>query len=200
MIQSLSELRTLYAEPAGRTLKKQLTCLEKHSKRFIELTPFLIIASAGRGGRTDASPRGGDPGFVKVLDDTTLLIPDSPGNNRLDTFENILETGQVGLIFLIPGVDETLRINGGARLNDDEALRQRCADARRIPKLVIEVTVIELYLHCAKALMRSSLWDPAKHVARSSLPTMGRMINDQIGDTGPVESQEQMIERYRSTL
>jgi PPOX class probable FMN-dependent enzyme len=200
MIHSLSELRTLYPEASGRSLKKQLIQLEKHSKRFIELTPFLMIASANRAGRMDASPRGGEPGFVKVLDDRTLAIPDSPGNNRLDTLTNILETGQVGLIFLIPGVDETLRINGSARLNDDEALRQRCADARRVPKLVIEVTVLELYLHCAKALMRSSLWDPATRLERSSLPTMGRMLADQIGEAGPAESQEDMVARYREAL
>jgi uncharacterized protein len=200
MIHTLSELRALYSEASGRSVTKQLAHLEKHSKRFIELTPFLMIASANGAGRMDASPRGGEPGFVKVLDDKTLAIPDSPGNNRLDTLTNILETGQVGLIFLIPGVDETLRINGSARLNDDEALRQRCADARRVPKLVIEVTVIELYLHCAKALMRSSLWDPTKRLERSCLPTIGRMLADQIGETGPVESQEAMLERYRDAL
>jgi len=148
----------------------------------------------------DASPRGGAPGFVKVHGDNTILIPDSPGNNRLDSLANIVETGKVGLIFLIPGVDETLRINGAARLNDTEAVRNHCADERRIPKLVIEVAIAELYLHCAKALMRSSLWDPARHIQRDALPTLGRMIGDQIGYAGTLETQEQMVERYKRDL
>jgi PPOX class probable FMN-dependent enzyme len=199
MIESLAALRQLYAPPGERAVKKQIATLEQHSKRFIELSPFLVIASASRAGHMDASPRGGEPGFVKVLDDGTIGIPDSPGNNRLDTLSNILETGQVGLIFLIPGVDETLRVNGMARLNDNEGLRQRCADARRTPKLVIEVQVRELYLHCAKAFMRSSLWETPRPAERP-VPTIARMIGEQIGYAGPMESQEQMLERYRKDL
>jgi PPOX class probable FMN-dependent enzyme len=126
MIESTEALRQLYSLPGERTLLKQIATLEKHSKRFIELSPFLVIASTNREGIMDASPRGGDPGFVKVRDDRTVLIPDSPGNNRLDTLTNIIATGQVGLIFFIPGVDETLRINGAAHLNDDETVRQQC--------------------------------------------------------------------------
>jgi uncharacterized protein len=200
MIASLTELRAQYAAPGERALKKQLSQLEKHSKRFIELSPFLVIASTGKQGLPDASPRGGDPGFVKVLDDKTIAIPDSPGNNRLDTLTNILETHQVALIFFIPGVDETLRINGPARINDDESLRQQCSDARRIPKLVIEVTICELYLHCAKALMRSALWDPTKHIERTTIPTIARMVSDQIGYTCWTETQEQLVARYQKEL
>jgi PPOX class probable FMN-dependent enzyme len=199
MIESLAALRQLYPPPGGRAVKKRISLLEKHSKRFIELSPFLVIASTSRAGHMDASPRGGEPGFVKVLDDRTLAIPDSPGNNRLDTLENILETRQVGLIFFIPGVDETLRVNGGARLNDGDELRQQCADAKRMPKVVIEVAVRELYLHCAKALMRSSLWSAPQHTERP-IPTILRMVSDQIGYTGPLETQEQMLERYRKDL
>jgi uncharacterized protein len=200
MIESLQALRELYSPPSAKALQKQLAMLEKHSKRFIELAPFLVIASSNKGGVMDASPRGGDPGFVKVYDDHTILIPDSPGNNRLDTLSNILETHQVGVIFFIPGVDETLRINGSARLNDDEALRNQCADTRRVPKLVIEVSVDELYLHCAKALMRSALWDASRKIARTELPSIARMVSDQIGYSGPVESQEAMLERYSRDL
>jgi PPOX class probable FMN-dependent enzyme len=200
MIESIEALRQLYSPPGGRALQKQLTTLEKHSKRFIELAPFLVIASANRDGIMDASPRGGDPGFIKVQDDHTILIPDSPGNNRLDSLSNILDTGQVGLIFFIPGVDETLRINGAAVLNDDPALRQQCADTKRVPKLVIQVTVAELYLHCAKALMRSALWATESRIVRSEIPSIARMVSDQIGYTGEVESQEQMVQRYAKDL
>jgi PPOX class probable FMN-dependent enzyme len=200
MIESTEALRQLYSLPGERTLLKQIATLEKHSKRFIELSPFLVIASTNREGIMDASPRGGDPGFVKVRDDRTVLIPDSPGNNRLDTLTNIIATGQVGLIFFIPGVDETLRINGAAHLNDDETVRQQCADTKRIPKLVIQVSVDQLYLHCAKALMRSALWNPERHRVRSELPSIARMVSDQIGYLGEVESQEQMMQRYAKDL
>ena len=152
----------------------------------------------------DASPRGGDPGFVKAVDAGTLLIPDAPGNNRLDTLENIIQTGSIGLLFLMPGVDETLRVNGRAVLSTDPAARERCADARRVPTLVIRVTVQASYLHCAKALMRSALWDASRHVERSVMPSMGEMLRDQIGERmSPdtvFETQAQMLERYRQTL
>ena len=152
----------------------------------------------------DASPRGGDPGFVKVVDAGTLLIPDAPGNNRLDTLENIIQTGSIGLLFLMPGVDETLRVNGRAVLSTDPAARERCADARRVPALVIRVAVQASYLHCARALMRSALWDASRHVERSIMPSMGEMLRDQIGDRmSPdtvFENQAQALERYRQTL
>src|SRR5262245_28384041 len=142
-------LHALYAAPRERALKKQLTAIDVHARRFIELSPFLVLASAGTGG-IDASPRGGAPGFVRVVDARTLWIPDSPGNNRIDSLDNIVERGDVGLLFMIPGVDETLRINGRATLTTDAATLARCADARRTPKLVIRVDVREVYLHCAK--------------------------------------------------
>jgi PPOX class probable FMN-dependent enzyme len=200
MIESNDALRTIYAAPAERTLLKQITALEQHSKRFIGLAPFLVIASANRQGTMDASPRGGEPGFVKIRDDKTILIPDSPGNNRLDTLTNIIDTGRVGLIFFIPGVDETLRINGTACLDDTESVRQQCADIKRVPKLVIQVTIDELYIHCAKALMRSALWDPERRIERNTLPSIARMVSDQIGYTGPVETQEQIVQRYATDL
>jgi PPOX class probable FMN-dependent enzyme len=137
---------------------------------------------------------------VRVHDDQTLLIPDSPGNNRLDSFENILSSGRVGLLFLVPGVDETLRVNGNAALVDDAATLGLFASASRPPKSVIRVTVLEAYLHCAKALMRSRLWDPASRVERSTLPSMGEMLRDQAGSTGPAETQAEMVERYKAQL
>ena len=203
-ITTLEALRALYDPVRERSAKKELPQLDVHATRFIGLSPLVVLSSAGANGALDASPRGGEPGFVKVLDPQTLLIPDAPGNNRLDTLENIVQTGQIGLLFLVPGMDETLRVNGSALLTTDEADRERSADARRVPKLVIRVTVRASYLHCAKALMRSALWDASRQVERSVMPSMGEMLRDQIGERmsveAPVETQEQMLERYRQTL
>jgi uncharacterized protein len=200
MIDSLAALRSLYSPAKERSVQKQLDRLDKHCRRFVELSPFVVLSSAGEDGRCDASPRGGEPGFVQVPDDKTLLIPDAPGNNRLDTLENIISAGGIGLLFLVPGVDETLRVNGRARLLDDVGLLKSFANEKRTPKLVIEVKVEDAYLHCAKALMRSRLWDPASKVERSTLPSMGEMLRDQIGVTGPAETQAQMVERYKADL
>jgi len=199
MIDDLAALRTMYAGPTPRAINKQLDRLDPHCARFIALSPFVVVASGGDQS-LDASPRGGDPGFVKVLNERTLLIPDAPGNNRLDTFTNILASGRVGLLFLIPGVDETLRVNGAARLSDSDALIQCFANEKRVPKLVVEVTVAEVYLHCAKALMRSKLWHPDHRVERSVLPTAGQMISEQTGIVVPLETQEQMAARYAKDL
>jgi PPOX class probable FMN-dependent enzyme len=199
-ITSVDALRALYATPGERAVKKQLSSLDRHCRRFIELSPLLVLATAGATGTMDASPRGGVPGFIKVRDERTLLVPDAPGNNRLDSLENILATGRVGLLFLVPGVDETLRVNGSAVLSqaaDDLAL---CTDDRRVPKVVVRVTVQEAYLHCAKALMRSRLWSPESHVDRSLLPTLGQMIHDQTGIQVPAETQEEMVKRYGPDL
>lgn len=199
-IDSLDELAALYGEPSPRAMRKQLSTLETHSLRFIELTPFVVVATSGASGMPDASPRGGAPGFIKPWDERTLLIPDSPGNNRLDSMRNIVETGKAGLLFMIPGVDETLRINGAAYLSRDPAHLAALRDDKRAPKLAIVVSTDEIYLHCPKAFMRSRLWDAAAQVKRSVLPTLGEMVRDQSGMDGPVETQEQMIERYKAAL
>ena len=200
MIESKDALRKLYAPAKGRSLSKQLTRLDRHCLRYIELSPFLVLASSNEADHCDASPRGGEPGFVKAPDAHTLLIPDAPGNNRLDTLENIIATGRLGLLFLIPGVDETLRVNGRARLSDEDSLLGHFKNEKRFPKLVIEVKVEDAYLHCAKALMRSKLWDEKRKVERAVLPTMGQMLNDQTGVRAPAETQEQMVERYKADL
>ncbi len=199
-IDRVDQLRTLYPMPKERALRKQLAALDVHCRRFIGLSPFVVVASTDRSGGMDASPRGGAPGFVRVDDDRTLLIPDAPGNNRLDTLENIVATGRIGLLFMVPGVDETLRVNGSARLSAAPDLLARCADEKRQPKLVIVATVQQAYLHCAKALMRSTLWDPGTRIDRAQLPTMGAMIADQLGAEGPVESQQEMLARYAADL
>ena len=203
-ISTLPALRELFSPVNPRSALKELSLLDVHAKRFINLSPFVVMSSYGADGRADTSPRGGDAGFVKVVDSGTLLIADSPGNNRLDSLENIIATGQVGLLFMVPGVDETLRVNGTAVLSTDESERKLCEDSRRIPKLAIRVSVHASYLHCARALMRSDLWNPDKHLDRSQLPSMGEMMHDQLVgkisvDTA-VETQAQMLERYRQTL
>ncbi len=199
-ITTLAALRSLYLPARERSVKKQLNHIDAHCAKFIALAPLVVVSSSGANGTLDASPRGGTPGFVQVQGTNTLLIPDAPGNNRLDTLENIVQTGQVGLLFLVPGVDETLRVNGTAVLSTAEADLQACADAKRTPKLVIRVTVQAAYLHCAKALMRSHLWDATRHVSRDVMPSMGEMMKDQIGGDIPCETQAEMLARYATDL
>ena len=200
LIDTVERLRSLYLAPRDRALKKQLCVLDEHCRRFIQLSPFVIVASASAAQMVDASPRGGAPGFVKTLNEGTLLIPDAPGNNRLDTLENIIATGKIGLLFMVPGVDETLRVNGAAHLSCSEEHIEVFSGEKRRPKLVIEVRVAEAYLHCAKALMRSGLWQVSSQVSRSVLPTMGQMINDQTGIETPAETREEMLARYAPDL
>ncbi|WP_326539353.1 pyridoxamine 5'-phosphate oxidase family protein [Pseudorhodoferax sp.] len=201
MIQTLEQLRGLYAAPGERAMRKQMDRIDPHAARFIALSPFCVVASGGvHGGLLDASPRGGAAGFVKPADDRTLLLPDSGGNNRLDTLENLLVDPRVALIFLVPNVDETLRVNGRARLRDEPEFLDRFVEERQRPKLVIEVQVQEVYLHCAKAFMRSALWKPGTWPERAALPSMNQMIHDQIGAAAPSETQEQMLARYREQL
>lgn len=199
MIDDPQRLRALYPATGERALRKQMAVLDRHALNFIALSPFVVLSSADAQGHQDASPRGGAPGFVHAADAQRLWIPDAPGNHRLDSLSNIVATGRIGLLFLIPGVDETLRVNGRARLRDEaDRLAPFAADAR--VRLVIEVEVEEVYLHCAKALMRSRLWSDAARVERSVLPSMGQMISDQTGGGMPVESQAQMVARYAKDL
>jgi PPOX class probable FMN-dependent enzyme len=203
-ITTLPALRQLYGPARERSLKKEIPSLDAHAVQFIGLSPFVVLASSDADGHMDASPRGGEPGFVKVLDAQTLLVPDAPGNNRLDTLENIIVTGRLGTLFMVPGFDETLRVNGRAVLSTDPADLALCADARRTPALVIRLTVESVYLHCAKAFMRSRLWDTSRHNDRAQMPSMSEMMRDQIsafrGEEIEVESQAQMLERYRQSL
>lgn len=198
MITSEEQLRQLYAMPAERALLKQQVDLDRHCLRFIALSPFCVIATGGNAGSLmDASPRGGAPGFVKAPDPRTLMIPDAGGNNRLDSLSNLLRDPRVGLLFMVPGINETLRVNGTAKLRDEGHYTALFAGPHFHPKLVIEVQVQEAYLHCAKALMRSLLWQAEAQVARNVLPTMNQMIHAQIGMGAPTETQEQMEHRYR---
>ena len=203
-ITTLEALRTLYGPARERSLKKEIPSLDAHAVQFIGLSPLVVLASSSADGHMDASPRGGEPGFVKVLDAQTILVPDAPGNNRLDTLENIVATGRVGTLFMVPGFDESLRVNGRAVLSTDPADLALCADARRTPVLAIRVTVESVYLHCGKALMRSQLWDASRRAERAQMPSMGEMLRDQIrafkGEEIEAETQAQMLERYRQSL
>ena len=199
-ISSIEDLRALYKPPMERAVQKELKHLDRHHKRFVALSPFLAISSTGADGRGDVSPRGEHPGFVHALDDHRLAIPDRPGNNRLDTISNIVANPSVGLMFMIPGVNEILRVNGEAELRDDDDLKSRFVVHDKPPKLVILVNVKEAYLHCPKALMRSALWEERTKVARTVLPSLNEMIAEQTGSTAPVESQDVALARYKSQL
>jgi hypothetical protein len=175
VISSEAALRARYRAPSELAIKKQLDHLDGNCRRFIALSPFLCLATAGEKG-TDNSPRGDAPGFVEVLDDRTLLIPDRPGNNRLDSLANIVRNPQVGLLFLIPGVTETLRVNGRARIITTPEILERFAVDGRTPATTILVETQEVFLHCSKALIRSRLWQEDARVDRKVLPSLGRMI------------------------
>jgi uncharacterized protein len=199
-ISSIQALRSLYSQPQPRAVQKQISTLDLYSRRFVELSPFVLLATSSAQHDMDASPRGGAPGFVKVAADGSLLIPDAPGNNRLDSLENIIATGRAGLLFLIPGFDETLRVNGLATLSLDAAHISLCSTEKRTPKLVIQVTVQAAYLHCAKAFMRSRLWAADAQVERTRLPSAAQMISDQTGINVAPETPADMARRYAPDL
>lgn len=199
-IETERELRAMYAPTKERAIKKQLPRLDQHCRNFLALARFVVLSTCDAQGNMDASPRGGEAGFVKVIDDNTVIVPDWSGNNRLDTFANILQSGRIGAIFLVPGVDEALRINGAASLRNDEAFTSCCEVNGRFPKLVVHIAVKEAYLHCAKAIMRAQLWLPEAKVERTVLPTMNEMLRDQIGQTEAAEPQAQMVARHQTEL
>ena len=198
-INDKDALRRAYKTPHPRSVAKEIRRLDRHCRWFLELSPLLVLATSGEGGG-DVSPRGGPPGFVKAIDDWRLVIPDFPGNNRLDSLENVLENGRVGLLFLVPGVDETLRVNGRATIDIDPELRTLGTVDGKLPIAVIRVAVEQAYLHCGKALMRSALWDATRHVDRATLPSIGEMIKDQVNWEGKAETQAEMLVRYKETL
>ena len=178
-VTSREELRSAFDATHDVAIRKELSSIDEHARRFIEKSPFLIIGSQDASGNADVSPKGDQSGFVKCLDNTTLAIPDRPGNNRLDTWENIIENPGVGLIFIIPGMNETLRINGEARLTIDAALCSKMQVNNRPAKAVLIVKVRQVYLHCAKAFIRSGLWSHDTWAPRSDMPSLGQMLKDQ---------------------
>ena len=199
-IQTIEALRVLYPKVKARSVQKQLAELDVHIRKFISKSPFLVIATYGPNGLGDCSPRGGEPGFVTVENNRLLLLPDWPGNNRLDSFTNIIQNSGIGLLFLIPGVNETLRINGTAMISVEEKLLERFITNGKLPKSILCIEVVEAYLHCAKALMRAKLWDDTYKINRTEFPTMGQMLRDQIGLLDKPETQSEMETRYLDAL
>jgi PPOX class probable FMN-dependent enzyme len=199
-IETPMDLRTVYREPSANAVRKQLDYLDKHARHFISLSPFLIMATADANGRSDASPKGDPPGFVKVIDRKRLAIPDRPGNNRLDSLSNLVANPYVGLIFMIPGFDETLRVNGRATVSTESDILDALAHAGKPPRSAILVDVEEVYLHCAKALIRSKLWAGESRVDRKVMPTLGQIIADQVAGLDAVETDAYIDANYRTEL
>jgi uncharacterized protein len=185
-----ASLRTLHHPPMRRATDKVLRGLDQHCRRIISLSPFCVVATQGPNG-ADISPRGDSAGFERVLDELTLLVPDRVGNNRLDTMTNLLVNPRIGLLFLVPGMNETLRINGTARITDDVRLLAPSAVNDRSPKVGLIVAIEEALLHCAKALIRSALWDGRRHIDRSSLPTYAQMLLDHVKGLTHEENERQ---------
>ncbi len=179
-LKSREELRGHYRAASEGSLRKEMKSLDRHARAFLEKSPFVVIGTSDRKGHGDVTPKGDRPGFVVVLDERTIAIPDRPGNNRLDTLENLLVDPTIGLLFLIPGMDETLRINGTARITVDDDLRERLAVDGKLPTSVIVVSIGSVYMHCAKAFMRSALWKPASWPNRKEMPTLGQILKDQL--------------------
>jgi PPOX class probable FMN-dependent enzyme len=175
LVRDEAELAALYGPALERSVRKQIDHLDGYCRDFIAASPMVIVGTQA-GGTADNSPRGDVPGFVKVADDYTLLIPDRRGNNRLDTLRNIVRNPAIGLLFLIPGVNETFRVNGEAVLSRDPALTGQFSMQGKLPRIVIAVTVKEAYIHCSRALVRADLWNPAKHAAPNTVPSMGTVL------------------------
>jgi PPOX class probable FMN-dependent enzyme len=174
------DLRAVYSPPGRGAVAKDIGRIDEHFRRFIALSPFLCLGTAGPDGSCDVTPRGGEPGFVHVLDDTHLAMPDRPGNNRLDSLGNITAHPGVGLLFFVPGFEDLLRVNGTAVTTTDEALVRRFTVEGRPPRSVMVIEVHEAYLHCPKAVRRAGLWKPEVQVDRATYPTAGQVYRDQI--------------------
>lgn len=200
-IETREQLRQHYKAPGDLPLRKELKALDPHCRNFIAKSPFVLIGSSDGNGHGDVTPKGDRPGFVAVLDDNTLAIPDRPGNNRLDTLENVIANPAVGLLFLIPGMNETLRVNGTARITADEALRLELAVDGKSPASVMIVTVNACYMHCAKAFLRSALWNPEAWPPRAAMPTLGEIMKDQLAlAEQAAEADRRLEEAYRKTM
>jgi hypothetical protein len=200
VVRTEAELRALMGGPvAPPVVEKTLSSLDRHCVAFIGRAPFLLIASGDSGGRMDISPKGDAPGFVKVLDKTTLAIPDRPGNQRFDTFRNLFESPRVGLIFLVPGKRETLRVSGRAEVVRDADLLETLAANGKTPALALAVHVEEAFFHCAKCMIRSHLWLPERWPSLKGLPTLAETMKDAASVPVPVEVLEGIIQEDEET-
>jgi PPOX class probable FMN-dependent enzyme len=192
-VTSAEDLRQILGKPSENAVRKQLAALDVHCRAFIARSPFLVLSTSSAAGVCDASPKGDVPGFVLVLDERTLVIPDRPGNRRADSLLNIVDNPHVGLLFVIPGMPETLRVNGSASIIRDPRLLECMAVEGKRPQLGILVQVQECYLHCAKAFLRSKLWDPERYMPRSEMPSLAKMIQDQIRPAGRSDAEHERI-------
>jgi uncharacterized protein len=195
-----AELRAQFGPVGPLAAHKVLDHIDGYGRRFIALSPFLVLASADAAGHVDASPRGDAPGFVAVPDARTLVIPDRRGNNRIDTFLNVLERPEIGLIFLVPGINETLRVNGTAAITQDPALLEPLRAQGKVPAAGLVVRVREAFFHCGKAMIRSALWDPARHVERSTFPSLGRILAEQTAVAEVADAEATIADGYRTRL
>lgn len=198
-ITDVATLERLYGKPAGAAVAKEIDYVHPHYRRMIAASPFVVVATNGPGG-VDASPRGDAPGFVAVEDEKTLLLPDRPGNNRIDSLRNILADPHVALLFLIPGIGETLRVNGRAAISVDPALLARFEVNEKLPRSVLVISVDTVFFQCSRAIFRSRLWDPAQHIERTSLPSLGRMVADLSRGFDAESYDKGLYERLKDTL
>ena len=195
-----ADLAAIYPKPTPRVIAKARPSIDVHANNFITMSPFCVLATSGSDGSVDASPRGGGPGFVHVEGPNLLLMPDRAGNNRIDSFKNIIEgSGLLQLIFFVPGIDETLRVGGRGAVTTDPKLLDAMVEFGRPPRAVLRIEVAEAYFHCGKALMRSKLWSQDAQVERSAFPSIAEIIHDQT-TLGEPEPQAAVEARYRTQL
>jgi uncharacterized protein len=195
-----SDLASIYPKPTPRVIAKARPEIDVHARKFIAMSPFCVLATSGTDGSVDASPRGGNPGFVNVTGPNQLLMPDRAGNNRIDSFKNIVEgSGFVQLIFFVPGIDETLRVGGKGKLSAAPDLLAAMEEFGKLPRAVLRIDVHEAYFHCGKALMRSKLWSGDTQVEREIFPSIGEIIHDQTS-LGEREDQAAVEARYKTQL
>jgi PPOX class probable FMN-dependent enzyme len=196
-------LRAFVGDPIASAANKEMPRLDEPCRRFLSMSTILFISSVGADGKADVSPRGDPPGFIRILDDRTIAIPDRPGNRRVDTMSNILGNpgSSVGLIFLVPGVEEVMRASGRASISDDPTLLAAMAVDRKTPKLAVVITLDEIFFHCGKALKRARLWDPAMSIDRKTFPSYAELIHAQRRPDQPLEQIEASIAaNYRNEL
>jgi PPOX class probable FMN-dependent enzyme len=202
LVGSTDELARVYGAPSEIVVSKVIDRLDRHCRDFISRAPFVLVATSAADGRCDVSPKGGPPGFVAILDEKRLAVPDAPGNRLIDSLRNIVDAGRAGLLFLIPGLEETLRVNGRAFLTRDPGVLELFTGESRQPKLAIGIEVDEVFLHCAKALKRSSLWNPPAWPDRSGLASAAEIWRDHmaLADLTTEDVQELVDDDYANNL
>ena len=201
LITAVEDLRDLYGEASDHVKNIRLRKLEKHTRSFIRHSPFLCLATVNPDGSCEVSPRGDPPGFVEILDDHTLLLPDRKGNNRIDSMLNLVDNPHVSLAFFVPGILETVRVRGKAHITTDAALLEDCAIDGKVPKSALKIAIDEVFLHCGKAVTRSRIWQDDYKVERSDFPSLGEMITDQIEMDRTREDLDRHIEKaYKDGL